>query len=153
MRPASFTFAFFVILSTVHISGCGVEKPASSDHSVTANWSRFIADAKARKYDARTVCFRRLSNANHFEVQWGAISVSKPDSANTVAVGNVELTIAVITTTGKERQKYSLQFVPNGESWRYRGGRRQQLEPQLSASESANYPTLVHEVRMLFEGR
>ena len=160
-----------VLLLVVVLSGCGTgpEAPrlpslpeprdsSSSDKSrnesdLVGSWERFIESAKAREADAAAnYVERRRGRPGKVKVNWGITDVVKSDAITSPYIGKVDITVLLTDEYSTGRFQYSLQFVPSGVGWRYRGGKKQRFDRSGADSEPLDYPDLEDEVLVLFTG-
>lgn len=163
MRVSLVALSSTVIL--VAILGCGssgnapvnppstINNDARTQSDLVERWERFVSSAKSRESDAtNNYIKRRKGRSGTVKVKWGIADVVKSDSISAPYLGKVDLTVYLTDEFSTGKFQYSLQFVPSGTTWKYRGGKKQRFDRSGTDDAPLDYPELEDEVRVLFTG-
>lgn len=168
MRVSTFTRILAVL--TFAIVGCDSSDtgPPKSPHSIESRvsptndtspnhselaetWERFISSAKSKESEAtENYIKRRRNRPGTVKVKWGISDVVKSDSITAPYIGKVDVTVFLTDEFSTGKFQYSLQFVPSGKTWRYRGGKKQRFDRSGTDEQAIDYPELEDEVLVLF---
>ncbi len=119
---------------------------------LSSSWQRFVSSAKSRVSQAEANYLSRWDIARSVRVDWGVDDIVETKSITAPYVGKINLTVILTDQLGTGRYIYSLEFIPQYGTWKYRGGKKQRFDRSGTADEvPLDYPALQDEIKVLFD--